>query len=370
MLFNREKIAYNIPARKNKEESAMSVTAKPFGIDQIGRPMTLYTMTNKNGASASVLDFGAHLVSVRVPDREGNMADVCLGFDTLEEYDHKPGFLGAIVGRYGNRIGGSRFTLNGQEYTLFPNDGKNSLHGGREGFDKKWWKAQVLEAEKEDAVILTYVAHDGEEGYPGKMHVQVTYAWDDRNALTIRYLAQSDKDTVINLTNHAYWNLAGEGNILDHTLKINAECVTDVDDELIPNGQFFPVAGTPLDLQSPTRIGAGIQNMAECHLMENVGGYDINYVLKGAGMKEAAVLYHPATGREMTVLTEEPGIQFYSAQTMDQTGKGGAHYGHFAGAALETQHFPDSPNHPQFPTTTLRAGETWQSATVYAFSVK
>jgi len=350
----------------------MSVTLQPFGIDQIGRPMTLYTLTNKHGASVSVLDFGAHLVSVRVPDRDGKIADVCLGFDTLEEYDHKPGFLGAIVGRYGNRIGGSRFTLNGKEYTLFPNDGKNSLHGGREGFDKKWWRGQVLEAEGEDAVIFTYVSHDGEEGYPGKLHVQVTYAWDDENALSIRYLAQADKDTVVNLTNHAYWNLAGagNGNILDHTLKINAECVTDVDDELIPNGKFLPVAGTPLDLRTPTRIGDGIAQMQTCHLMENVGGYDINYVLQGEGMREAAVLYHPATGREMRVMTREPGIQFYSAQTMDQDGREGRHYGHFAGAALETQHFPDSPNHPDFPTTALKAGETYQTATQYIFSVR
>ncbi|MCR4886156.1 MAG: galactose mutarotase [Clostridiales bacterium] len=350
----------------------MSITMKPFGIDQIGRPMTLYTLTNKNGASVSVLDFGAHLVSVRVPDREGKLADVCLGFDTLEEYDQKPGFLGAIVGRYGNRIGGSRFSLNGQEYSLFPNDGKNSLHGGREGFDKKWWKGQTLEAEGEDALVLTYVAHDGEEGYPGKLRVQVTYAWDDQNALTIRYLAQSDKDTVVNLTNHAYWNLAGAGagNILDHTLQINADCVTDVDDELIPNGKYADVTGTPLDLRAPTRIGDGIARMGECHLMENVAGYDINYVLRGEGMKEAAVLYDAGSGREMRVLTEEPGIQFYSAQTMDQTGKGGAHYGNFAGAALETQHYPDSPNHPEFPSTVLKAGDVYKTATVYAFSVR
>jgi aldose 1-epimerase len=350
----------------------MSVTQKPFGIDQIGRQMTLYTLTNKIGASVTCLDFGAHLVSVRVPDRNGQMADVCLGFDSLEEYDQKPGFLGAIVGRYGNRIGGSRFSLNGQEYTLFPNDGKNSLHGGREGFDKKWWKGQILEAEGEDALVLTYVAHDGEEGYPGKLRVQVTYAWDDQNALTIRYLAQSDKDTVVNLTNHAYWNLAGAGagNILGHTLQINADCVTDVDDELIPNGKYADVAGTPLDLRTPTRIGDGIARMGECHLMENVAGYDINYVLRGEGMKEAAVLYDAGSGREMRVLTEEPGIQFYSAQTMDQTGKGGAHYGNFAGAALETQHYPDSPNHPEFPSTVLKAGDVYRTATVYAFSVR
>ncbi|MBQ6257358.1 MAG: galactose mutarotase, partial [Clostridia bacterium] len=244
----------------------MSVTQKPFGIDQIGRQMTLYTMTNKAGASVSVLDFGAHLVSIKVPDKNGKLSDVCLGYDTLEEYDQKPSYIGATVGRFGNRIGGSRFTLNGKEYTLFPNDGRNSLHGGREGFDKKWWKGQVLEAENEDAVLFTYVAHDGEEGYPGKMRVQVTFAFDDACCLTIRYLAQSDKDTVINLTNHAYFNLAGKGNILGHTLQVNADCITDVDDELIPTGEYLPVDGTPLDLRAPARIGDGVARRAECHL--------------------------------------------------------------------------------------------------------
>ncbi len=348
----------------------MSVTQKPFGIDQIGRPMTLYTMTNKIGASVTVLDFGAHLVSVKVPDRNGKLADVCLGYDTLEEYDQKPAYLGATVGRFGNRIGGSRFTLNGKEYTLFANDGRNSLHGGREGFDKKWWKGQVLEAENEDAVIFTYVAHDGEEGYPGKMKIQVTFAFDDACRLTIRYLAQSDKDTVINLTNHAYYNLAGSGDILNHILQVNADCITDVDDELIPTGDYLPVDGTPLDLRAPARIGAGVDRRAECHLIDGVNGYDMNFVLKGQGLKEAAILRDEASGREMKVFTTEPGIQVYTGQGLNTEGHGGAHYGPFAGVALETQHFPDSPNKPQFPTTTLKAGETYESTTVYAFSAK
>ena len=350
----------------------MSITTKPFGIDQIGRPMTLYTMTNKLGASVSVLDFGAHLVSILVPDREGKLADVCIGFDTLEEYDRKGGYPGATVGRYGNRIGGARFTLNGQEYTLFKNDGNNNLHGGREGFDKKWWRGQTLEGEGEDAVLFTYVAHDGEEGFPGKLHAQVTYAWDDQCRLSIRYLAQSDKDTVVNMTNHAYFNLAGAGNgtVLDHTLQINGDFVTDVDSELIPTGKLLPVDGTLLDLRAPRRIGEGIEGMDACPLLKGVNGYDINYVLRGEGMKEAAVLRHEASGREMHVYTTEPGIQFYSAQGMDTTGKGGAHYGPYAGAALETQHYPDSPNRPEFPTTTLKAGDTYQTTTVYAFSAR
>ena len=348
----------------------MSVTQKPFGVDLIGRQMTLYTMTNKTGASVSVLDFGAHLVSIRVPDKTGALTEVCLGYDTLEEYDKKPSYLGATVGRYGNRIGKSRFTLNGVEYTLFPNDGRNSLHGGREGFDKKWWRGEVLEAENEDAVIFTYVAHDGEEGYPGKMHVQVTFAFDDQCRLSIRYLAQSDKDTVINLTNHAYFNLAGKGDILGHTLQVNADRVTDVDEELIPTGEFLPVDGTPLDLRQPAPIGRGLERRKECRLIDAVDGYDVNFVLNGEGLKEAAVLRDENSGRVMQVMTTEPGIQVYTGQGLNTDGHGGAHYGPCAGVALETQHFPDSPNHPAFPTTTLKAGDTYQSTTVYAFGVE
>lgn len=348
----------------------MSITTKPFGIDPIGRPMTLYTMTNRLGASVSVLDFGAHIVSIRVPDRDGNLADVALGFDTLEEYDQKPNYLGATVGRYGNRIGGAKFALNGQEYTLFPNDGRNNLHGGREGFDKKWWRGEVLEVPGEDAVLFTYVAHDGEEGFPGKLHTQVTFAFDDQCRLTIRYMAQSDKDTIVNLTNHTYFNLAGKGDVLGHTLQIHADAVTDVDSELIATGALLPVAGTPLDFNQPMKIGDGVARRRECRLIDAVDGYDVNYVIPGQGLREAAVLRDEQSGRQMQVLTTEPGIQIYSGQGLKLEGKGGAHYGAFAGVAMETQHYPDSPNHPNFPTTTVRAGETYQSTTVYAFSAR
>ena len=348
----------------------MSVTQKPFGVDLIGRQMTLYTMTNKTGASVSVLDFGAHIVSICVPDREGRLSDVCLGFDTLEEYDQKPSFLGATIGRVGNRIGGARFTLNGQTYTLFKNDGPNCLHGGREGFDKKWWRGQALEFDGEDAVIFTYVAHDGEEGFPGKMHVQVTFAWDDACRLSIRYMAQSDKDTVVNLTNHSYFNLGGRPDMLDHTLQVNADRVTDVDAGLIPTGSFLPVEGTPLDLRRPHRIREGLDRRGECRLIDAVDGYDVNFVLNGEGLKEAAVLRDEESGREMRVLTTEPGIQVYTGQGLNTDGHGGKAYGPYAGVALETQHYPDSPNHPNFPTITLKAGDTYQSTTVYAFSAK
>lgn len=348
----------------------MSITKQPFGVDLIGRQMTLYTMTNRAGASVSVLDFGAHLVSIRVPDRAGKLADVCLGFETLEEYDKKPGHLGATVGRFANRIGGAKFTLNGKTYPLFANDGPNTLHGGREGFGKKWWKGQTLEADGEDAVIFTYVAHDMEEGFPGKMHVQVTYAWDDDCRLSIRYMAQSDQDTVVNLTNHAYFNLAGEGTMLSHTLQVNASYVTDVDDGLIPTGDMLDVTGTPLDLRGGPVIGERIERKAEHRLLAGANGFDCNFVLDGEGLKEAGVLKDAKSGRVMTVLTTEPGMQVYSGQGLHVSGRGGAYYGAYAGVALETQHFPDSPNKPAFPTTTLRAGDTFESTTVYAFSVE
>ena len=348
----------------------MSISARPFGIDLIGRQMTLFTMTNKKGASVSVLDFGAHIVSIKVPDREGKLAEVCLGYDSLDEYDQKPCYLGATVGRYGNRIANARFTLNGVEYTLFPNNGKNNLHGGREGFDKKWWRGQGMEADGEDTLLFTYVAHDGEEGFPGKMKVQVTFSFDDDCRLTIRYLAMSEADTVVNMTNHSYFNLAGDGDILGHTLQINSDFVTDVDGELIPTGEMLPVSGTPLDFNQPMKIGDGYARRKECRLVDEANGYDVNFVLRGEGMKEAAVLCHEESGRVMRVYTTEPGIQVYSGQGLDQTGHDGQHYGAFAGVALETQHYPDSPNRPEFPSTFLKAGDTYQSTTVYAFEVK
>lgn len=348
----------------------MSISTSPFGVDLIGRQMTLYTMTNKMGASVSVLDFGGHIVSIKVPDLKGQLADVCLGYDTLQEYDQNGSYLGATVGRYGNRIGGAKFTLNGQEYELFPNDGRNSLHGGREGFDKKWWRGETLEGDGEDTVLLTYISHDGEEGFPGKMHVQVSFSWDDDCRLTIRYLAQSDKDTVCNLTNHAFFNLSGHGDILGHKLQVNAGRVTDVDGELIPTGEYLDVTGTLLDMREGKKIGDCVAKKDECRLLKEANGFDANFVLDGSGMQEAATLSDPESGRVMKVFTTEPGLQVYSGQGLDLTGRGGVHYGAYAGVALETQHFPDSPHFPQFPSTTLAAGDTYQTVTVYAFSAE
>ena len=348
----------------------MSVTKKFFGKTPDGRDAYLYTMANASGACAAVTDYGAHLVSVCVPDRRGVLADVCLGFDSAESYAVEGGSLGATVGRFANRIAKGRFSLNGETYSLFINNGPNTLHGGKEGFDKRLFDAKTREGENEDTVTFSYVSPDMEEGFPGEMKLSVTFAWNSENTLSIRYSAVSDRDTVINLTNHAYFNLAGKGDILGHTLQVNADCITDVDDELIPTGDYLPVDGTPLDLRAPARIGAGVDRRAECHLIDGVNGYDMNFVLKGQGLKEAAILRDEASGREMKVFTTEPGIQVYTGQGLNTEGHGGAHYGPFAGVALETQHFPDSPNKPQFPTTTLKAGETYESTTVYAFSAK
>ena len=348
----------------------MSITTKPYGVDLIGRNMTLYTMTNKAGASVSVLDFGATLVSIIVPDKDGKLQEVNLGFDTYQEYDEKPGFLGASVGRYANRIGGAKFTLNGKTYTLFKNDGENTLHGGREGFDKKWWKGQTLESEHEDAVIFTYVSHDGEEGFPGTMKVQITYAFDENNALTIRYMAQCDQDTVVNLTNHSYFNISAKPDIKGLFVQVNSDYITNVDEGLIPTGELLPVDGTLFDLREGDYIGNRLARMDECPLMKAVAGYDTNFVIRGEGLRVAAVVKDPESGRVMTVKTTEPAMQIYTANSMDNIGHSGAHYGNYAGIALETQHYPDSPNHPEFPTTTLKAGDTFQSTTIYAFSVE
>ena len=345
----------------------MSITKKPFGRDLTGREMTLFTMKNASGAEVSVLDFGAHLVSIKVPDKQGNFADVCLGFDTLEEYMAPHASVGATVGRYANRIGDAKFTLNGVEYHLFKNNNGNCLHGGRESFMFKWFQSDILEDEHEDSVLLTYVSHDMEEGFPGKMRLQVTFSLDDENNLTIRYRAQSDKDTVVNLTNHAYFNLAGEGDILNHKVTIHASQITETTDLLIPTGNFKDVEGTPLDLRTGRTIADGLSKRNICHEIDNVNGYDCNYCVPGEGMREMAVLEEEKSGRVMRVFSDQPGIQCYTGQNLGQKGHGDSYYGPFAGIALETQHYADSPNHPNFPTTTLKAGEVFQSVTVYRF---
>ena len=343
------------------------ITRRPFGKDENGREMTLFTMTNRTGASVSVTDFGGHLVSVRVPDRAGQLGEVNLGFDELAPYLEAHGSMGATIGRYANRIGHCCFSLNGKNYQVTENDHGNCLHGGEKNFQFRWFQAETMEDEREDAVLLTYVSHDGEEGFPGTVRLQVTFAFDEKNVLTIRYLAETDQDTVINLTNHAYFNLHGQGDILDQEIVIHAGQVTETDDLLIPTGNFTAVEGTPLDLQEGGTVRAALARRADCHPIDNANGYDVNYCVPGDGMREMAVVTDRETGRRMRVFSDQPGIQLYSGQGLHHVGHQGTVYGPYAGLALETQHYADSPNHPNFPSTVLRAGDSFRTVTKYSF---
>lgn len=353
----------------------MSVCVKPFGQTAEGQPVHQYTMTNLSGASVSVIDWGAILTSIIVPDRDGNMADVALGFDSLEKYTGNHGAMGDTVGRYGNRIGKGRFILDGVEYQLALNDGGvNHLHGGNVGFSAHLWEGKVIEGKHQDSVSFHRVSPDGEENYPGNLDVTVTYTWDDDNNLIIRYQATTDKPTLCNLTNHTYFNLAGHdhGTVRDHVVFIDADVITPVDDGLIPTGAYMPVTCTPLDLRDGLLLGDGLDAMDTCPQMQPAGGYDHNFVLrKGLAMGTCACVEHEGTGRLMEVISDQPAVQLYTACTTNLTGgKNGVAYGKYSGLCLETQHCPDSPNNPQFPgTTVLRPGEKYDTTTIYAFRV-
>ena len=349
-------------------KSVAPITKASFGKTPDGVEIESYTLHNAQGASAKIITFGATLTELMMPDRDGKMGDVVLGFDNLPQYVAKGPFFGTTVGRYANRIAKGRFTLDGKEHQLAINNGPNSLHGGAVGFDHKVWKAEPKEGPEGQSVKFTYVSKDGEENYPGTLTVSVTYTLTDKNELKLQYAAETDKPTVLNLTNHSYFNLAGSGDILKYILTLNADKYTVVDDTLIPTGEIKSVAGTPLDFRKPTAVGARIADLKE------VGGYDHNFVLNGkAGtLREAAKVEDPASGRKMEVLTTEPGVQFYSAIHLDPSivGKGGAKYQKYGAICLETQHYPDSPNHPDFPSTVLRPGEKFTSETIYKFSAK
>jgi aldose 1-epimerase len=345
-----------------------------FGKMPNGQEVSLYTLTNRNGMKVEITNYGARIVSIVVPDRHGKFADVVLGYDNLDGYLSKGDpFFGAIVGRYANRIARGRFKLDGVEYHLPINDGPNSLHGGPEGFDKRVWKAEEL-SQTHPAVEFTYVSKNGEEGYPGDLTVKVTYTLTEGNELRIDYHATTDKDTVLNLSNHSYFNLAGQGsgNILKEIMMINSDKFTPVDSTLIPTGRLESVAGTPFDFRKPTVIGARIdednEQLKYCH------GYDMNFVLdrKGPGLELAARAVDPGSGRVLEVLTTQPGLQFYTGNFLDGTihGKGGKVYGHRSAFCLETQHFPDSPNRPNFPSTELKPGQTFHQVTVFKFSTE
>jgi aldose 1-epimerase len=323
----------------------------------------------------SITNFGATVVTLRVPDRAGKAADVVLGYDTLQGYENGKSYFGATVGRYANRIGGGKFSIDGKEYTLPKNDGNNTLHGGIIGFNKKIWKARELPANDAAALELTYLSPDGEEGFPGNLSVKVVFTLPaDRNELKIDYTATTDKDTVLNLSNHSYFNLAGEGSgdILDHVLTLHAKQFTPVDKTLIPTGELREVAGTPLDFNRATVIGKRIDQDYEQLVFGK--GYDHNWVLPsgdGKSLTVAAEAYDPKSGRMLEVLTTEPGLQFYSGNFLDGSkGKGGKAYPRRSAFCLETQHFPDSPNHANFPTTLLKPSAAFHSQTVFRFSAK
>jgi len=341
----------------------------PFGTTPDGRRVALFTLVNTGGVEARIMSYGGTLVSLRVPDRNGRLADVVLGFDDLGGYLGAKGYLGALIGRYANRIGKARFSLGGVDYPLAANEGENHLHGGRVGFDKVVWDATPAGPK----LLLRHLSKDGEEGYPGNLAVEVGYTLRDDDALEIEYSATTDRDTVINLTQHSYFNLAGqgEGHILGHLATIDADELVPIDAGLIPTGAPRPVGGTPFDFTRETAIGARIDG-DDVQLVRG-RGYDHTWVVRGpAGqVRRAARVREPKTGRVLEVLTTEPGLQFYSGNLLDGVrGKGGAAYGRRTGFCLEAQHYPDSPNRPSFPTTTLRAGARYHSVTVYRFSAE
>jgi aldose 1-epimerase len=345
------------------------IKKEPFG-QAAGQPVDIYTLTNANGVEARIMTYGGRVVSFKAPDRSGKLADVMLGCDTLDCYLANDPYFGSIVGRYGNRIGKGRFVLKGKEFTLPKNDGENTLHGGIKNFSRVVWKAREAKSHDGVALSLSYLSKDGEEGFPGNLSVTVLYTLTDKNELRIDYTATTDKTTVVNLTNHSYFNLAGAGNILNHEIMINAGRFTPVDSGLIPTGELRSVKGTPMDFTTPTAIGARVDGPYEQLVVGR--GYDHNWVLDSGGGKLAlaARVYEPVTGRVLEVYTTEPGMQFYSGNFLDGsiTGKGGQVYQKRSGFCLETQHFPDSPNKPGFPTTELEPGRTYKTTTIYKFS--
>jgi aldose 1-epimerase len=344
-----------------------------FGKTKEGQSVEIYTLTNANGVEARITTYGGIVVSLKTPDRAGKMDDIVLGFDSLDEYLKGHPFFGALTGRYANRIAKGRFTLNGAEYKLAVNNGENHLHGGIKGFDKAVWKARQVPTKVGVALEMTHLSNDGDEGYPGNLSVKVIYTLTDKNELRIDYSATTDKDTVVNLTNHSYFNLAGQGSgdILNHELTINANSFTPVDATLIPTGELRSVKGTPFDFTQQTAIGARVNQDDE--QLKFGSGYDHNFVVNGQTgvLRQAAKVYEPKTGRVMEVLTTEPGVQLYIGNFLEEMkGKAGKTYNKRNGFCLETQHFPDSPNKKDFPSTVLKKGGQYQTTTVFKFSAQ
>ena len=364
-----------ISPSKEKTVAAKQVEKTAFGKAPDGQNVDLYVLTNSNGAQVSITNFGGIVVSLKVPDKAGKLGDVVLGYDSLDGYVKDTAYLGALIGRYGNRIAHGKFSIDGVAYTLAKNNGENSLHGGLKGFNKMVWQAKPLTTKDGPALELKYTSKDGEEGYPGNLSVTVVYTLSNRNELRIEYSATTDKKTVVNLTSHSYFNLTGSSanDILGHLLTLNADEFTPVDAGLIPTGELRKVQGTPFDFRQPVAIGARIGNDdAQLKLGK---GYDHNFVLnrrKQGDLELAARVTEPTSGRVMEVWTTQPGVQFYSGNFLDGTihGKDGQVYQRRSGFSLETQHFPDSPNHANFPSTLLKPGERYHTITVYKFSAK
>jgi len=346
----------------------MTVEKAPYGNLPDGRPVDIYTLTNAKGLRVRLTNYGAITVSLEAPDAGGNLTDVTLGYETLEGWLTNTFYFGATVGRYANRIAKGKFTLDGTTYTLATNIGENHLHGGIQGFDKRLWNAETVQTDDAVGVKFTYLSKDGEEGYPGNLQVTALYTLTDDNQFKVAFSATTDKPTVVNLAHHTYWNLAGPaaGDVLGHELMLCADRYTPVDAGLIPTGELKPVKDTPMDFTTPTAIGARIDQVE--------GGYDANFILRdyGKGVRLAARAVEPKSGRVMEIYTDQPGIQFYSGNFLDGTvtGKGGVAYKKHHGFCLETQHYPDSPNEPDFPPVVLRPGETYTHTMIHRFSTK
>lgn len=354
-------------------KSKGSISKTDFGKTPAGKAVEIYTLRNAKGAEARIMTYGGIVQSLKLPDRNGKLEDIVLGYDDLAGYIKETPYFGALIGRYGNRIGGAKFTLDGKTYTLAGNNKGNSLHGGKKGFDKVVW--QVAEAEVEEhgsELELTYLSPDGEEGFPGNLKVTAEYSLTDDNELKVEFTAKTDKPTVVNLTHHSYFNLRGQGNgdILDHVVQINADKTTPVDKGLIPTGDLADVTGTPFDFRKPTTIGARIN--APDTVLQYGPGYDHNWVINKPAGKFGlqARVVEPTSGRVMEVWSDEPGLQFYAGNFLDGSikGKGGVAYQHRTGFCMEPQHYPDSPNKPQFPSVVLKPGQTYHNVIVYKFS--
>ena len=363
-----------ISSCQTSKKDEATITKQEFGKLPDGREAYLFTLKNQAGSEVKITNYGAIVVSILVPDRNGKLGDVVLGYDSLDGYVKDKSFLGAIVGRYGNRIAKGKFTLDGKEYQLDINDGENSLHGGSQGFFKKLWDAEPIESQTDPALKLTYLSKDGEEGYPGDLTITVTYTLTKDNELKIDYVGTTDKPTILNPTHHSYFNLSGDPTktILDEDLMINADKFTPVDKTLIPTGKFDNVINTPMNFLKPTPIGLHINDDYE--QLKFGRGYDHNWVLNNYNKKVrlAATVYDSSSGRFMEVLTDQPGLQFYSGNFLDGSiiGKKGIRYNHRTALCLEAQDFPDAPNKPNFPSAVLRPGETYRQTTIYKFSVK